>query len=569
MKWSNAFIPTLREDPSDAEALSHKLMVRAGFIRRLGSGAYSYLPLGLKALKKIENIVREEMDRRGSLEVLLPAIHPAELWKKTGRFDLLKEILITYKDRSGKINVFGPTHEEVITDLVGKEIRSYRDLPKIVYQIQTKFRDEPRPRFGVLRSKEFIMKDAYSFDVDEKALEESYKKMYEAYHNIFDRCGLEYKAVEAESGFMGGDISHEFMAPANCGEDKIVVCKVCKYAASLEKAETKSKIKNQKSKINDLRPLKEVDTPGVSTVEKVSLLLKVKPSDLVKTLIYEADAKPVAALLRGDHELNESKLRKFLKCNTLELAGEDTIKRVTGGPLGFSGPVGLKDLTVVADFAVEGILNFVTGANRSGKHLINVNLDRDFKVAKLADLRYITAEDLCPKCGKALEMKAAIELGHIFKLGTKYSSALDATFLDERGNKKDAVMGCYGIGINRIFAAAIEQNNDKDGIIWPLSLAPYKVVIIEVDPQESDIRKKAEELYDALVKSGEEVLIDDRDERPGIKFKDADLIGFPIQVIVGMKNLKNGKIELKLRRGQKRSLHPAEEAISVLKPHLK
>ncbi|NQT07008.1 MAG: proline--tRNA ligase [Candidatus Omnitrophica bacterium] len=394
MRWSNTYIPTLREDPSDAEVASHKLMLRAGFIRRLGSGAYSYLPLGLRILRNIENIIRDEMNAAGASEVLLPAMQPAELWKKTDRFKLLEEILITYKDRSGKLNVFGPTHEEVITDLVARDIRSYRDLPKLLYQIQTKFRDEPRPRFGVLRSKEFVMKDAYSFDKDEKGLEVIYKKMHEAYRRIFDRCGLEYVSVEADSGFMGGSESHEFMAPASCGEDKVI-------------------------------------------------------------------------------------------------------------------------------------------------------------------------------CGKDKKEKAAIELGHIFKLGTKYSKPLGARYLDEDGKEKDAIMGCYGIGVNRIFAAVIEQNNDKDGMIWPIAIAPYQVLIIVIDPADKDVVKESERIYKELIDSGIETILDDRDERPGIKFKDADLIGFPLKVTVGKKSLKEGKVELKPRKTQKTSLHPSNKIISVIKDHLK
>ncbi|MDB4349487.1 proline--tRNA ligase [Omnitrophica bacterium] len=570
MRWSNAFIPTLREDPADAEAISHKLMVRASLIRRLGSGTYSYLPLGLKALQKVENIIREEMNREGSLEVLLPAIHPVELWKKTGRFDLLQEILITYKDRSGKVNVFGPTHEEIITDLVAKEARSYRDLPKIIYQIQTKFRDEPRPRFGVLRSKEFIMKDAYSFDTDWKALDVSYKKMYDAYCRIFDRCGIDYIVVEADSGFMGGDVSHEFMAPAECGEDRIVACRACDYAASLEKAEcNKSQVKSHKSQVKNLKPVKEVDTPGVSTVEKVSEFLKVKPSDLVKTLIYQADDKPVAVLVRGDHELNETKLRRILKCDNLLMADEGLIKKVTGGPLGFSGPVGLKDVRIVADFAVLKLSNFITGANKEDKHLMNVNLDRDVSIKEWTDLRYIMNGDTCPRCGKKIEIKTAIELGHTFKLGTKYSASLGARYLDEEGNEKDIIMGCYGIGVNRILAAAIEQSNDKNGVIWPLHIAPYQVVIIVIDPKDKEIMKESERIYNALTESCVDVLLDDRDVRPGIKFKDADLIGIPLQVIVGKKHLKDGKVELKTRKTQKHSLHSTKEILPTICKTLK
>ena len=564
MRWSNAFIPTLREDPSDAEAISHKLMVRASIIRRLGSGTYSYLPLGVRALKKAESIVREEMNKKGALEVLLPAIHPAELWKKTGRFDLLREILITYKDRSGKTNVFGPTHEEVITDLVSKEVRSYRDMPKIIYQIQTKFRDEPRPRFGVLRSKEFIMKDAYSFDVDWKALDTSYEKMYDAYCRIFKRCGIEYIPVEADSGFMGGDISHEFMAPAACGEDKIIICKSCKYAASVEKAEC-IQDKLEKPDPKNAKPLKELDTPGVSTIEKVSEFLKAKPRKLVKTIIYKADDTPVAVLVRGDHDINEAKLRRALKCTNLVMSDENTIANVTGGPVGFSGPVGLKGVKIIADLTVAGSSNFITGANKKDTHIVNVNIDRDFTVKEWADIRYITADDKCPKCGKEIEVRTAIELGHIFKLGTKYSASMGARYLDEKGAEKEIIMGCYGIGVNRILAAAIEQKNDKNGIIWPMGIAPYNVVVIEIDPTDRDIRDESERIYKELMESGVDVILDDRDERPGVKFKDADLIGIPIHVIVGKKNLKDGKIELKTRESGKPVTHPSKDIISAVK----
>ncbi len=568
MKYKEAFIPTLREDPSDAEAISHKLMVRAGFIRRLGSGTYSYLPLGVRSLKKVESIVRDEMDKKGALEVLLPAIHPAEIWKKTGRLDLLSEILITYKDRSGKLNVFGPTHEEIITDLIAKEVRSYRDLPKLIYQIQTKFRDEPRPRFGVLRSKEFIMKDAYSFDVDWESLDKMYKKMYEAYCRIFERCGINYIPVEADSGFMGGDVSHEFMAPAACGEDKIAVCCECKYAASLEKAECgekKPETRNQKPE----RSVEEVKTPGVTTVGDVSKFLKVKPSELVKTLIYVADGKPVAALVRGDHDLNEQKLRRAIKCTNLTMATEDIIQKATNGPCGFSGPVGLKGIKIVADNSVKGMSGFVVGANKKDAHLTGVTADRDFKIEEWADLRYIMPEDKCPKCDAKIDITTAIELGHIFKLGTKYTKALGAKYLDEKGAEKEVIMGCYGIGINRILAAAIEQNNDENGIKWPLEIAPYSVAVISLDPSVSEIANEAERVYQELIKAGVDVIMDDRDERPGIKFKDADLIGIPIHVIVGKKGLKEGKIELKLRATGARSLHPTKDIIPEILSNLK
>lgn len=556
MRWTQAFIPTLKEDPAEAEVISHKLMIRAGLIRKLGSGAYTYLPLGFKVLKKVEDIIRQEMDNAGAQELLMPAIHPKELWEKTGRFNLLGEILITYKDRHGKIGLLGPTHEEVITDLVAREIRSYRDLPRTLYQIQTKFRDEPRPRFGVLRSKEFIMKDAYSFDIDVEGLGKSYKAMYDAYCRIFDRCGLKFIAVEADPGFMGGNVSHEFMVPSESGEDIVAICAGCGYKASLTMTEcVKPEPTTYDLRATSSNKLKEVKTPGVSTVEKVSEFLKVKPNQLVKTLIYKADDKPVAVLVRGDHNLNEAKLKRHLGCQVLEMADEKVIKDLTGGPLGFSGPVGLKGVRLIADFGVEGMSNFVTGANKRDTHLMNVNLDRDFKVTEWLDLRYALEGDLCPKCRKnKFKLKTTIEVGHTFKLGTKYSKDLNATFLDKDGKEKLCIMGCYGIGVNRIIAAAIEQNNDKDGIIWPRSISPYDAVVIPINVLEKDLKTASEKIYKSLQDEGFEVLLDDRDERAGIKFKDADLIGIPLRLVVSEKHIKNGQVEAKLRNSKTATL---------------
>jgi len=570
MRMTEAFIPTLKEDPAEAEVISHKLMFRAGLIRKLGAGAYIYLPLGYRVLKKVENIVREEMDNTGALELLMPAIHPKELWEKTGRFKLLGEILITYKDRHGKDYLLGPTHEEVVTDLVRKEIRSYRSLPKILYQIQTKFRDEPRPRFGVLRSKEFIMKDAYSFDVDKEGLDKSYKTMYDAYCRIFKRCGLNYIAVEADPGFMGGDVSCEFMVPSKNGEDVIVICPACGYAASLAVAECVKQMTDDRQQTADLKPIKEVKTPGISTVEKVSKLLKVEPEQLIKTLIYKADDKPIAILLRGDHNLNETKLKRYLSCANLEMADDKLIMNITGGPLGFSGPVGLKKIRIISDYSVNGMNNFVTGANKVDTHLINVNLARDFKIDEWGDLRYIKEDDLCPKCVKEkIKLETAIEVGHTFKLGTKYSKDLNANFLDKNGKEKLCIMGCYGIGVNRIIAAAIEQNHDKDGIIWPLSIAPYQVIILPLNMTHNESIDAAERLYNELSAQNIEVMLDDRQESAGIKFKDADLIGFPIQVIIGEKTLAKNRIELKMRKDKKTELLLENEIIKKIKEILK
>ncbi len=532
--------------PADAEAVSHRLMIRAGLIRKLASGVYTYLPLGLRVLKKVREIIREEMDKKGAIELFLPSLQPVELWHESGRYKDLGEDLIKFNDRHNRVMVFGPTHEEVITDLVRNHVRSYRQLPITLYQIQTKFRDEVRPRFGVIRSREFIMKDAYSFDRDKAGLEESYKKMYEAYEAIFSRCGLKTLAVEADPGVMGGDVSHEFMMLAESGEDLLAHCPACGYAASLDVAEVSDKRQATSDKAKQ-KPIKEVDTPGVTTIEKVGALLKVKPDAMVKVLIYLADGKPVAILIRGDHEANEAKIKKYLGCAQLEMATEDVIKKVTSGPLGFSGPVGLKGVRAIAENSVKAMANFVTGANKKDRHFINVNLDRDFKIEEWADLRMIAEGDNCPKCNKHIKIEHAIEMGHVFKLGLKYSKAMKADFLDEDGKLKPVVMGCYGIGVNRIIAAAIELHNDKKGIKWPQSIAPFQVTIIPINYEKQAIRKAADEAYNGLKDKGIEVLLDDRDESAGVKFNDAELIGIPIQVVIGEKGLKKGNIEIKLR----------------------
>ena len=578
MKWTETLIPTLREDPQDAEAVSHKLMVRAALIRKLTAGAYSYLPLGFRILKKVENIIREEMNIAGAIELLLPAIQPVELWKKTGRYDILGDVLIKYKDRHGKLVALGPTHEEIITDLVAKEINSYKSLPKTLYQIQTKFRDEIRPRFGVIRSSEFIMKDAYSFDVDEKSLEKSYKKMYDAYCRIFKRCAIPYIAVEADPGIMGGNISHEFMVPSEIGGDEIVICKKCDYSASTHVAACKN-LRQRRIRLGRRKSLperrslgeggkidkiKEVDTPNTTSVEGVSKLLRVKPSQLIKTLIYLADGKPVALLVRGDYEANEVKFKNHLKADTLVMADDKIIQDVTGAPMGFSGPVGLK-IKMFADFSIEAIQNAVTGANKKDKHLVNVNIDRDFKPNAWLDARVIKPEDRCPHCGGKIEIKHAIEIGHTFKLGTKYSKALGANFLDKDGKSHAAIMGCYGIGVNRILASSIEVNNDKDGIIWPKSISPYEIVVLPLNTKNENLQKFSEKLYKDMCKAGMDVIIDDRRERAGVKFKDADLIGFPIQVIIGEKNLEKGKVEIKTRKNKKSELIDSKGIMNRLK----
>jgi prolyl-tRNA synthetase len=554
MRWSRSFIPTLKEDPQEAEAVSHKLMVRAGLIRRLTAGAYTYLPMGYKALWKAENIVREEMNAAGAVELLMPALQPPELWKKTGRYDVMGDVLIKYTDRHGKEIALGPTHEEVITDLVAREVRSYKDLPLILYQIQTKFRDEVRARFGVIRSCEFIMKDAYSFDTSVEKMEESYACMYDAYKRIFDRCGLDYIPVEADPGLMGGTVSHEFMVPADIGEDRIATCRECGYAASTEVAETKG-TEGKGAKKNALKDMEEVDTPGVTSVQDVSAFLKVKPSDLVKTLIYMADGKPVAVLIRGDHEANEAKIKHRLDAVVLELADEKKVEEVTGGPMGFSGPLRLGSVKIVADNAVRDMVNAVTGANQKDKHLRNVNPGRDFEASKYIDARMITGDDPCPRCSGRIELRYAIEVGHTFKLGTKYSESLGATFLDEKGREKPAIMGCYGIGVNRILAALIEKSHDKHGIIWPVNLAPCEVIVIPVNKDDEEVAEESEKIYTHLLSEGVDVMLDDRDfKSAGVKFKDADLVGFPVQVVVGKKGLDQGKVEIKERATGKKSL---------------
>ncbi|MDD5173677.1 MAG: proline--tRNA ligase [Candidatus Omnitrophica bacterium] len=564
MRWTQSLIPTLKEDPQDAEVISHKLMIRAALVRKLFSGAYSYLPLGLKVLQKVSNIIREEMNSSGAQEVLLPAMHPPELWKKTGRYELLGAVLIKFKDRHNKELVLGPTHEEIITDLIANNIKSYKDLPLILYQIQTKFRDEPRPRFGVMRTSEFIMKDAYSFDRDVEGMEANYKKMYDAYCRIFTRCGLPYIPVEADPGMMGGNISHEFMVPSEAGEDIIAVCRKCKYAASTQIAVCKISGSAAKGTVKRL-PIAEVETPDIKTIEKVSEFLKVEPSKLVKTLLYKADGKVVALLLRGDFEANETKLKNYLKSSFLELADEKVVEAITGAPAGFSGPVSLKDVRIVADNSVKNMANFVTGANRKDAHLINVNIGRDFEVKEFADLRIITKDDKCPSCGKDIDITRAIEIGHTFKLGTKYSETLGAKILEQDGKTVTAIMGCYGIGVTRIIPALIETSNDKDGIIWPISIAPYQIIIVALNIASKKVKEVSEEVYGDLIKAGYEALFDDRDISAGIKFKDADLIGIPIQIIIGEKNAKRDMIEIKNRRDRSVIEVKSKDAVTHLK----
>ena len=562
MRYSQYFIPTVKETPADAEVVSHKLMLRAGMIRKLAAGIYNYLPLGLRSIRKVENIVREEMNRAGAIEILMPAVLPAELWQESGRWEMYGKELLRFKDRKDAEFCLGPTHEEIVTDLVRREIKSYRQMPVNLYQIQAKFRDEIRPRFGLMRGREFIMKDAYSFDVDGQAADLSYEKMYLAYRRIFERCGLNFRAVEADTGSIGGSSSHEFMVLADSGEDAIVSCSSCEYAANVEKAESRP-IKAMEHA--DPRQLERVSTPEKRTIDEVSEFLGVTTGSLVKTLVLLADDEPVVALLRGDHDLNEIKLKNLLDCSTLELAGDEVVTQITGAPVGFAGPVGLS-VKIVADLAVEGLKNFVTGANSKDLHLKNVNLDRDFTVTSFADIRNVVHGDRCPRCDSGiLEMWRGIEVGHVFKLGTKYSKALKATYLDAEGKEQIIFMGCYGIGIGRTVAACIEQNHDENGIIFPLPIAPFHCIISALNVKEEQIREVSEAIYGQLLDAGVEVLIDDRDERPGFKFKDADLIGIPLRIVVGSKNLAEGKVELKIRKTGEVMLLPIAEAVEKVK----
>jgi prolyl-tRNA synthetase len=549
LRYKDFFIPTLKEDPADAEVVSQKLMIRAGMIRKLAAGIYNYLPLGLRSIRKVENIVREEMNRAGAIELLMPFVLPAELWKESGRWEKYGKELLRFKDRADRDFCIGPTHEEIITDMVRKEFRSYKQLPVNLYQIQAKFRDEIRPRFGVMRAREFIMKDGYSFDADSEGAERSYWLMYQAYNRIFERCGLEFRAVLADTGNIGGSFSHEFMVLAPTGEDIIMSCNKCDYAANLELAEIGDHKRNETTKGNEeSMSLSEVHTPNLKSVEGVSAFLKVRPRKLIKTMIIETEGEPVAALVRGDHELSLTKLKRAIDAEYVELATEKVIEEVTNGPVGFSGPVGIK-IKVIADWAIENIRNGITGANKRDFHLINVNLNRDFSADKFADIRVACNSDPCPKCSTgSLNTSRGIEVGHVFMLGTKYSEAMDATFVDASGKERFFIMGCYGIGIGRTVAAAIEQNYDDNGIVLPISIAPFEVIILPLNIRQEQIFNVAEDLYSKLNQSGIEVVIDDREESAGIKFKDADLLGIPIHIVIGQRTLKEDSVEIKLRK---------------------
>jgi prolyl-tRNA synthetase len=577
MRWSRALVPTLKEIPADAEVPSHRLMLKAGLIRKLASGTYTYLPLGWRSLMKVMAIVRQEMDAAGALEILMPAVQPIELWQKTGRDVDYGETMCRFKDRHGRENVLAPTAEEVVTSVAAAEIRSYRQLPVNLYQISFKFRDEFRPRFGVLRSREFVMKDAYSFNATEESIEETYRRMYDAYCRIFERCGLKYVIVEAESGEMGGSGSHQFTVPCESGEDVIVHTEDGSYAANIEKAAVDPVPRAERT--GDAPPPENIHTPNVGSIEAVCGFLKTKPEEMIKTLIYsvagqgegagEGEDEVVVAVVRGDHELNPEKLTQALGGRRAELATPEVIERVSGAAVGFAGPVGIagKVAQVLIDHAVAAMPLGVTGANRTDYHTRNVAPGRDFPLeggnVALADIRNAVEGDTHD--GRKLVFERGIEVGQVFKLGTKYSAKLGATFLDENGKEHPCLMGCYGIGVNRIVAAAIEQNNDKNGIIWPRPIAPYEVALLSLNAADEKVRETAEAAYEALASAGLEVIYDDRDVRAGVKFKDADLVGFPVRVAVGERSLAKGGVEVKRRDSKDFVVVPPEQVVEKVK----
>ncbi|GGK13485.1 proline--tRNA ligase [Caldalkalibacillus thermarum] len=561
MRQQHYLIPTLRDIPADAEVVSHQLMLRAGLIRQLASGLYTYLPLAQKVLKKIQAIIREEMDKAGAQEILMPALHPAEIWQETGRWDVYGPELMRLYDRHERQFALGPTHEEVVTALVRDEIKSYKRLPMTVYQIQTKFRDERRPRFGVLRAREFIMKDAYSFDTSHEGLDESYRKMYEAYQAIFSRCGLNFRAVEADSGAIGGTGTHEFMVLSDVGEDTIAYCDSCQYAANIEKAEVNQRDYRQIESTG--QPMEKVNTPQAKTVTELVDMLDVSPRQIIKAVALDVDGQVVVALVRGDFELNEVKVKNLFGADRVELLDEERIRAELGSEPGFIGPIGLDGAKIIADHSVKGMQDAVTGANEKDKHYIHVSVGRDFAVERYEDLRQITEGDACPRCEGTIRFAKGIEVGHVFKLGTKYSEAMGATFLDENGHQQPMIMGCYGIGVTRLLAAIIEQHHDEHGIIWPRAVAPFDIHLISVNMKDDMQRELAEQLYVKLQQAGFDVLYDDREERAGVKFKDADLIGIPLRVTVG-KKAGDGIVECKLRRTGETEEIKADELIQIL-----
>ncbi len=549
MRLSKYHAPTLKEAPRDAELASHVYLIRGGFIRQLAAGIYDFLPMGTRVLQKVQNIIREELNRAGAMEVLLPAVQPADLWRESGRWDYYGPELLRFRDRHDREFCFGPTHEEVITDLVRRDVRSYRDLPVNLYQIQMKFRDEIKPRAGLMRGREFIMKDGYSFDTSIEAAKETYQSMYDAYHRIFGRCGMEHRAVEADTGNIGGSLSHEFQVVADTGEDYVFQCPGCGFTVNQELAPIPVGASNDpRRELANVTPIEKVHTPDAHTVEQVCEFLGVEAAHLAKTLIYIADGDPVALLVRGDHDLSETKLRRVLGCDLLEMADDATVEAVTKAPVGFAGPVGLSGVKILADHALRDAGALVVGANEGAHHYKNAVLGRDFEVSDFGDFREAVEGDTCGRCEEdTYRLFRGIEVGHVFYLGTKYSEAMDCNFLDEGGKAKPAVMGCYGIGVTRIIAAAIEQHHDDKGIIWPMSLAPFQVEVIGLQAKDEEVMAKALELADAMEALGLEVLFDDRKERPGVKFKDADLMGIPLRVVIARRGLDQGTAEVVTR----------------------
>jgi len=563
MRFTRMLLPTLKEEPSDAEVVSQRLMMRGGMIRKVAAGIYNLLPLGARVIGKVEGIVRAEMNASGAQEVVMPVVVPSELWKESGRWEAYGKELLRLKDRHDREFCLGPTHEEVVTDMVRGTVRSYKELPLNLYQIQTKFRDEIRPRFGLMRGREFTMKDAYSFHATDECAAREYKNMFDTYCRIFERCGLEFRAVEAETGNIGGSFSHEFMVMADTGEDAVAFCNACSYAANIERAGIRTGAPVARDSSVE-KNIEQVSTPGKKSVEEVAAFLRTSPTNLIKTLIYDTDKGVVAALVAGNFELNEMKLKRALGAEWVRLADDATVTKTTNAPTGFAGPVGLK-CRILADFSVREIVNGITGANIGDAHLLNVNPERDFK-AEYFDIRVVVNNDGCPRCANGtLAIRRGIEVGHIFKLGTKYSEAMRATFLDETGKERPFIMGCYGIGIGRTAAASIEQNHDEFGIIWPRPLSPFDCEVLPVNVKDAETMKVAEGLYAALKETGLDVLMDDRDTRAGVKFKDADLIGIPVRVTVGERNLKQRLVEIKTRRGGEVKLVRVEDATTEVK----
>lgn len=560
MRLSELFGKTQREIPAEADTTSHQLLLRTGMISQLAAGVYSYLPLGWRVLRKIENIIRDEMNKAGGQELNMPVLQPLELWEVTGRGKAFGKGLFTLNDRRERTLVLGPTHEEVLTQIVSHNVKSYRDLPQLLYQIQTKFRDEPRPRGGLIRVREFIMKDLYSFDVDEAGLDKSYNRMLQAYRNIYDRCGLPSLLVEADSGAIGGKDSHEFIVIAESGEDEVITCASCQYAANVEKAE----IAKDKLPAGEPLPAEEVDTPGVKTIEELSAFLKIPQDHTLKTLFYIVDGKLTFAVIRGDLEVNEVKLRNILRCVELRLASEAEV-REAGIVAGSASPVGTSGIKIIADDSVTSGVNFVAGGNKPDVHLKNVNYPRDFKADIVADIARAHAGDRCPRCGGELSSAHGIEAGHVFKLGTFLSEKLGASFLDEKGESHPITMGCYGIGLGRLLAAAIEYSHDDKGIIWPLSIAPYHVYLCPLYREGTKVSEVAEKLYAELEAECLEVLFDDRDDSPGVKFNDADLLGIPIRVTISPRTLEKNSVELKMRPEKEAQLVPLDDIIARLK----